>query len=447
MPKAYESGNPDNSISVAALENTAVKFIVHFLPHDAYNGEFGFDWMRDDYKTACEDYEKLKKEYTPIEINQKEYFVPWLSMFPNQENVKLKLAVTLSGTAGEQDIIKFPAQKGISFEPNEIKVSDTVNKEPEVTIICDTALNADLSIDILDKNDEVVGKINIFKNANHEQLHFDIIPVRILRGVSPEEDKEGIESMIDHFQGFGDANKDINDDLKNLQEYLNTQSLNQALLQCTIGEVYDVVIDEDKWIADDLIIDEGCVFKGSLLNKFSEEFKKQYNEASKKRGIIVYLSPLNNVGDNGSGGAGGYADLRDIDAKHLTIFYSNLWNKDSFAHEIAHVAGLEHSFKEDSDLEEDYLINYNKFSKETDDYINYMLDNNFSKNEIADFWKTRKDDYKYVKSRLNIHYRNLIKFKKGKTKNFMDYDTERKSFWKFQWKALQDDIIKFYNKK
>jgi hypothetical protein len=35
------------------------------------------------------------------------------------------------------------------------------------------------------------------------------------------------------------------------------------------------------------------------------------------------------------------------------VFQSNLWDKTTFAHEISHVSGLEHSFKEENDIYDD----------------------------------------------------------------------------------------------
>lgn len=110
-------------------EEIDVKFITKLERLDSYKGEFGFDWMRDNYEKDCEDYEKLKKEYTPTKIHNQEYFVPWLSMFPNQKNVKLKLKITeIEGTVKDTDIIKTPSKNGIKFEPKELKVSQANGK-------------------------------------------------------------------------------------------------------------------------------------------------------------------------------------------------------------------------------------------------------------------------------------------------------------------------------
>ncbi len=58
------------------------KFIATLRRKENYKGEFGFDWMRGNYKDICENYEELKKEYEQITIHNKEYFVPWLSIVP-----------------------------------------------------------------------------------------------------------------------------------------------------------------------------------------------------------------------------------------------------------------------------------------------------------------------------------------------------------------------------
>ena len=178
-----------------------LKFIAHLRRSPLYEGEYGFDWMREDYKTVCQDYEKLKKEYTPTKIEGIEYFTPWLAMFPNQKGVDLNLKIiTLENTeAKDDDIIKLPSKNGITFKPNELKVSDA--DSTVITVTCGKPLTKDVTIDLLDKNNKTVGRINVFKNANHEQLHFNITPVRIVRKGLEESDKNSIENQID--KGFG----------------------------------------------------------------------------------------------------------------------------------------------------------------------------------------------------------------------------------------------------
>jgi hypothetical protein len=110
------------------------------------------------------------------------------------------------------------------------------------------------------------------------------------------------------------------------------------------------------------------------------------------------------------------------------------------------VAGLEHSFKEEDYLynNDSVLDNHNIYISEVDEYLEMLLRENYPKKDIKEFWMIHKEKYSQIRSRLNVHYRNLHKFKQGETDNFMDYYNIRELFWKFQWKALQDDILKFY---
>ena len=110
-------------------EKKEPNYLIHFRRPDNYKGEFGFDWMRDEYKNICYNYNELKQEYTPCQIQGQEYFVPWLSMFPNQENVKIALNLeNIKGELSRKDIIKIPPIVGVSFEPSIIKLKDIQKK-------------------------------------------------------------------------------------------------------------------------------------------------------------------------------------------------------------------------------------------------------------------------------------------------------------------------------
>ncbi|MFB9057623.1 type VI secretion system tube protein TssD [Mariniflexile ostreae] len=155
-----------------------LKFIAKFERIDStYRGGFGFDWMRDSYTSICQDYENLKQVYTPTSIHGEEYFVPWLSMFPNQAGVMLKLTIKeKEGTVKDSDIIKLPSKNGIKFVPNEIKVSEANGKE--ITIFCESALSNDTAINLIDKDDKIVGKLNLLKNDENLTLKVKLVKVK-----------------------------------------------------------------------------------------------------------------------------------------------------------------------------------------------------------------------------------------------------------------------------
>ena len=446
------------------MQVTDIRFIATLERPSDYKGEFGFDWMRWHYEDSCTDYDKLKKEYTPTKIEGEEYFVPWLSMFPKQEGVRLRLFCSEPeghenlGEITDEDIVKFKVSNGMRIEPEQMTLREA-DENDFVNVFCDNPLTDDVVVDILNRYDEVVGKLNVFKNANHEQFHFNITPVRVLRAGKTDQDIKLIDDGVDldvtvneekwsekRFKGFSDKNSNIEGNLANLQTYLNKQSLNQALLQCTLKNVYHIIIDEEKWIADDLIVDEGRAFKGNLLSIFAEEFQKQHPEASKKRGMLAFLLPIENVSDDNTKGAGGYAHMSDVDAKNFAIFSTNLWDKTSFAHEIAHVAGLEHYFKDEDDWTEKDIDNANERKRKIDTAFDEIIaSKEYTTQEIGDLWSNYKDEMREINSVLYTYNRNPYKFKQGATENFMDYYNERKTFNKFQWKAMAEDIIKFYN--
>ena len=101
--------------TISLTVNEKPNYLIHFRRPEDYYGEFGFDWMRDDYSTVCNNYEELKKEYYDCEKNEKvelggkEYFVPWFSMLPKQKDVKLVLKLeNIKGELSRKDIIKIP---------------------------------------------------------------------------------------------------------------------------------------------------------------------------------------------------------------------------------------------------------------------------------------------------------------------------------------------------
>ena len=115
--------------------STKINFLVHFeIDEEKYDGSFGFDWMCD--KNDCIDYEKLKKEYIPIgskEVwtpNNKEYFVPWISVIPDKiVKLKVKIEKIEGKLLTEEDIIRFPKPKSnnIYMEPIGLATVDHLN--------------------------------------------------------------------------------------------------------------------------------------------------------------------------------------------------------------------------------------------------------------------------------------------------------------------------------
>ncbi len=202
--------------SSAYAENVQVsgaKFILNFRRRDDYaekGGHYGFDWMRPEYIaetdpitsrggiciahnssiTKQEAQDQLKQEYTPIEINGIEYYVPWLSMYknhasivaggnpinPTEHEVRLKLEMDTRLFSNEGsvwfdvpegiEIILKDANSSLSDELNIIhqplkasKINSTI-----AVVKCTQKSNLDRKIYAYDENNNLVGALNILKN-------------------------------------------------------------------------------------------------------------------------------------------------------------------------------------------------------------------------------------------------------------------------------------------
>lgn len=124
-----------------------LNFVLHFRPCDTYDGEFGFDWMREEYiytttrksidietgedvdipvDPICLDayQEKLKAQYKvgAFEGLEKPYFIPWLAMFSNHKektgnDVELKIEVHQIKKKWKQLKVTFECPEGITVDP------------------------------------------------------------------------------------------------------------------------------------------------------------------------------------------------------------------------------------------------------------------------------------------------------------------------------------------
>ncbi|MDO6674201.1 hypothetical protein Q4517_01390 [Tenacibaculum sp. 1_MG-2023] len=467
---SFDSGKGNTMEITFPKVRPALKFIANLRRLDNYKGEFGFDWMRDDYQTICEDYEKLKKEYTPTKIHDKDYFVPWLSMFPQQENVKLKLEVEiLEGTATDVDIIKLPKKDGIRFEPEEVKVSEA--NEKEISVFCDTSISNDMNIKLFDKDDNPVGEINIFRNKTIHNLKVKI--VKVVRKNSSERDLRGINEALQQVD---------------LNNYLNKNSLNQALIKTSIENNNTNVIELDtEQLTKDKKLD-GAGFKDNVeqvSSMFLDEYMQKYEQESKHKGLLVFVTILRKPGTAGDG------QLLIGDARNCSIFYDGRYQPTTYAHEIAHVLGCMHPFdefneekineinkriqkytdkikiREDEILKdgekikraEKRIIEMKKYPNNLTAIKNIKVNTNnikvYQKNienrelsisKIKEFInkdKKRKEQLTHIKNENEYSF----PIKDSTKENFMDYTISRSariSFWSWQWRTMQNDIKRYY---
>ncbi|OEK07701.1 hypothetical protein A8C32_16745 [Flavivirga aquatica] len=432
--------------------------------------------MRDEYKDICDNYEALKKEYNPTTINGKEYFVPWLSMFPKQNNVSLLLKVKQvkgnNGKVKKDDVVKLPTKHGIRFEPNEVRVKDIKENGVLINVFCDSPLSSDTEISLLNKNDATVGKIMFFKNDEIFNLNLKI--VKVVRSASKKRDLTGINKALEQID---------------LDNFLNKNSLQQALIKTAI------IPDECVLELDGEILNEngkplfdGAVFVGGneVSSLLRERYMQEYEQEVKHKGLLLFVTPIKRKGAAGDG------QLWAADHRNCSIFYDSLYTKTTYAHELAHVLGCEHPF------DNEWKINNERFNQRINDEEikkqKYLSENEefergklkcmarieemktYPNNPVAiKNIEVNKSNLKVLdqkilarekKIKINeelikifqslIEQARIIKESnryvfpvKGITKeNFMDYvypKSNRKSFWKWQWRAMQYDIKTYYS--
>lgn len=430
-----------------------LKFIAKFERLSRYKGDFGFDWMRDNYTNICQDYENLKQEYTPTTIHGEEYFVPWLSMFQNQTGVKLKLSIKeKEGAVKDSDIIKLPSKNGIKFVPDELKVSEANGKE--ITILCESVLSNDTVINLLDKDDNTVGKLNILKNDENLTLKVKLVKVK-----GNEEDnrynEQTFSSMSDSWES-------------ELFDSLTNKCLNQALIKVEKEATEEMVIDVDKYIeagALDVFIDGEGKRGIPRMNKGFD--KKLYEDFVAKngeyKGVIFFLSAMH---QKGTEAGHGYPYPRDIN--YIMIVPSSVGGiLDTYGHELGHTLGLHHPWA-DSDI---YEVRLSKI-EERIEYLKKYLDDTkqySDSTKIKDSDKTIGDVRKRINNELleleiekndRIELTPTHSFEKATTENIMDYNGYKTpeglvihnphskgiSFWSWQWEMIINEVKKYHGK-
>jgi len=474
---------------------------------------------------VSKDFEKLKKEYAPAgekevwKYKYDDYFVPWVSMFPKQKGVKLLLEGTLYhefAKPDDTDVVLLPKTNGVSFKDEcgdhvitQVKLSDIFdpNINVLVTLWCENAVTEDFVLELTDKDNEVVGKLNFY--ANKKQYEFEITPVIIRRNISFDEeinatsrtrDTETVTEAINNGgENFGEYNfknlqNSLGDDLENLKKQLNAKYLNQALLQTTINEVHTIDVEETDWLLGNSfkqkdffrISDHGFKEEESfrkersdLSNVFYRNFKEKYGEKAAKKGIIVFLIPLEfKRWDTEKGLVGGSANTLSFEVNYMNIYLSALSRVKTYAHEFGHLLSLQHNYghslTNDNQIkafDEEHSEFYEEMEKDKRQNAGYHKriieleedqSDEFSIGKIKALNILIKEKEKLItkaeerSKKLNkakdIIKKNAHKFSKFETDNIMDYSSLAKgilyknSFYKWQWDIMRDSVSNQYGK-
>lgn len=384
--------NNDES-RVGALTQSMFRFRVHFRRPESYMGEYGFDWLQDEFLT-CTTLDKLKKEYNPCTILNQEYLTAWMSI-KNGQSFKVNLSIEIfEGTPSEQDVIKLNPQKGISFEPSIIKITDIINntikhfptgedKGTEIIIKCAQYISKDTVVEVYDKNSETIGKLSFLKNDIEYKLPIRV--VLLVRKGFEINDKLLIENHLIHnadsdFNGLAN----LSECMQSLEEEMNKYSFNQAFVKCEFEKkIHKVAIDENEWIREGYINSDGILIDRSdlnsdLLNLYKIQIEKGSSGTDFFKGVIIIIS--NFEGEN----MAGKGNLNIIDDRNCIVFKIDTTtertrtdgtkyrllpdgniHKSVYIHEVGHVLSLTHPFqvfnKDDIQENEEFVVSINDY--------------------------------------------------------------------------------------
>jgi hypothetical protein len=503
-----------------AVNSKLKSFLVHFRRSSTYNGEYGFDWMRDEYiypiksvggvnKELSLDPAKLKTEYKTTDVSNsispygKDYYNSFLNIMLKQEvelNIEIEELEALSPDATEivfessnPDLIVTPANIPLNVLIGGGKqtknlggttTQDFYLAKNQVKVKCDKAFTKNEQIKVFAKlidaatgieEKKEVGKMMVMKNSDQAKYTINIYVIKAFISDNPTFGETVIDTEFAKIGG-----------LLGLEKYLNENSLNQGLIQVKLidqdntGKILKMplstttfetanlgkspnpaTVSDAKYSKIKGIISNRGTFEvesGKSVDLFNIQFGLLYGNMVKQKCILLYLCPLKTPS------AGGSSYNNPLSNKHCIIFKSNLDHLPSFAHELAHTLGLEHTFKEGQTVQQKITDTQNKLNenrgKQNQEKTNKT--NHLSTNRAYyDTHPTEKandiklldsninvynDIIKYYEDELNILRKNPHKFEDRKTENIMDYDlSNQKTFDKWQWRVIQDEAKTYYH--
>jgi hypothetical protein len=265
--------------------------------------------------------------------------------------------------------------------------------------------------------------------------------------------------------------------------YLNTRTLNQALITCVLqspppstvpsqpSAPYQVLIDKAEWKAAGFL--KGGVLQPKGLHEHCE--KKANALYGSFNGLTLFVNELN-IPPEGGGEIAASGAIVPVAARTLLVYRKGLevGKKSTIAHELGHVLGLRHAFP---------MADENGLMRNNLDFVSVRASILVAQQaELAklqqgatpstpttvitptiqaeqDAIKAKSNDVllsQQLITRATVELatftKNPFKFNQFSTENIMDYDPseavdQRYSFWHWQWGVLQDDVAAHYGTK
>lgn len=315
-------------------------------------------------------------------------------------------------------------------------------------------MNTDTLINLLDKNDEKVGLLNLVKNDEENFLSIQFVKV--------PGDEENNTYNERTFTPLSSSAFDI------IKTNLKNRYFSQALIKPEILPIKELIINTDYFASKDLITlkfqsngKKGIPnHKKGFDDELYNEFRKKWGEFS---GIIVFLSAIQQ-----SGIESGHAKPYPRDNNYLIISPMSITHSLTIAHEIAHALGLPHSW-DSNDLYKDRVSAIEDKQKQINEWLNNYKDypDNTKIGNTTRTLSHKIKDYKDWLEKLEKEKNDKIElsaplhaFNKISTENIMDYNgyrttdgeiisnpfSEDKSFWQWQCKMIINEVKKYHGR-
>lgn len=527
--------NETKSVSAQPLEPRKYIAAVSLTKPDKFEGDYGIDWcdMSEDFSniekfqgskisdishvfdettsqfkaggTALEKQALVKKMYQDETYHEKDYPLTWINL-PKDKVAELTITPFLMPDAKVKATDFLTLIKSPDFEitydgktdANESIKLENPKKPFKIQVKALKTYTTTKYISIKDHEENEVGKIEMAAN-NIVNLNIKIIPI-VFNASSKASDAEALHEK---------ALKAKDDKNNNLKTTLNTKSLNQAGINCTITPfnkanpeyvfIDPSVGDWTNYYNSSTNILSDWTFKPTDANKpkqdnnedgikspanrttklLLDELKQAYfSKPDRKnfKGAIIFVSDKS----FSKATISGYSENIPLKNQGTVIFKTGLEKSKTYAHELAHMLGLEHSFLDDDinsqianritqqntidkEAEKKYILRQKghikviqkEFSKDKQNALkeNRSIDNDvmnkYNKNlkRVNENIKISEDNiktYDLLSRQINIGKGNGFKMIQKSSKNFMDYYNKKVYFNRFQSEIMKQECIDYY---
>lgn len=345
---------------------------------EAEEGVFGWDAHQDNYRRICDNYETLRdKEYPPLKIDNRDYYVPWLSLRKGQ-TITLGLDKLVRGSY--ERITLSAGGAPLKIDPEDVKEAGRVQ------LTCTGDLPQPLQLKV-EADGQLAGALNIWQRpVKTVEVRWVLVEIQ-----GNDKDRDDLKKKITKVKLEQWLQKALNPALIDVKlvnpeaEILDLTALDNSnnLVKTQLKRFRSSFAPHTADRVEDTLTAK-TEFLGSLTRLYTHQ-KTQQNQPPVPEEIILFLTHLycGSPGDTGTNYTNG---ISFTGGGVAAMFLKNeqLTPSEEIPHEVLHALGLPHSFKDTNS------------QSATSSYT----------------------------------------FTKGRTRNYMDYSTRRYQTCKWQWELL-----------